>query len=582
MALQTKTITANGSKGHHKFTLTVNEDSTSVANNTSSISWSFKLSPIGKWNWSYDNTVPVTYTVTINGTSYSGNIMKYDGVSTVTVKSGTNTIAHNTDGTKTISYSFSVSSLDLSFLTGSASASGSMALTSIPRKATITAAPDFTDEGNPTITYSNPAGSAVTSLQACISLTGANDDVLYRDISKTGSSYTFNLTDAERKTLRKAVISGNTVSVKFFVRTIIGDTTYHSSVTKTLTLVNYMPTLAPVAKDIGDVTTKLTGDSNKIIKYFNYISIATGAAARKEATISSQSVSCGGKSITTATGALQNVESAEFNFSVTDNRGNTTTQTVKKTLIEYIKLTCNLSATIALEGETTSKLSFTISGKYFNGSFGAVINTLTVQYRYKQDDGNYSDWVNVAATASNNTYTATGSISNLPYESSYTIQARAIDKIYTSGLDSVEKTVKTIPVFDWSGEDFNFNVPVTIKGSSITEEVLYNGSSVADVVTLAADASNFRYIEIYYVDNNGLGNGFARIYNPNGKEVHLSLIESTAAPSAYIRHTNYTISGTTITPEIATAGYLFYDTKGAWNSSSNVNYLRIRRVVGYR
>ena len=33
MALQTKTITANGSKGHHVFTLIVNEDSTNIETN---------------------------------------------------------------------------------------------------------------------------------------------------------------------------------------------------------------------------------------------------------------------------------------------------------------------------------------------------------------------------------------------------------------------------------------------------------------------------------------------------------------------------------------------------------------------
>ena len=65
----------------------------------------------------------------------------------------------------------------------------------IPRQADITSAPDFNDEQNPTIGYSNPAGNSVNSLQACISLTGASADVSYRDIPKTGSSYTFNLTE---------------------------------------------------------------------------------------------------------------------------------------------------------------------------------------------------------------------------------------------------------------------------------------------------------------------------------------------------------------------------------------------------
>ena len=71
MALQTKSISANGAKGHHKFTLKVTENSTNTSNNTSSVSWSLILSPVSSgYDWSYSNTVPVSYTVTFNGTKY--------------------------------------------------------------------------------------------------------------------------------------------------------------------------------------------------------------------------------------------------------------------------------------------------------------------------------------------------------------------------------------------------------------------------------------------------------------------------------------------------------------------------------
>ena len=44
MAIQTKILNANGSKGHHKFKLTVNEESTS--GNSSYMSYSFTIAPI--------------------------------------------------------------------------------------------------------------------------------------------------------------------------------------------------------------------------------------------------------------------------------------------------------------------------------------------------------------------------------------------------------------------------------------------------------------------------------------------------------------------------------------------------------
>lgn len=131
-------ISANGSNGHHKFTLTVTENSTSTANNTSTVSFSFAISPIQTtWNWEQWGA-NITYKVTVNGTQYTGSIANYDGYSTVTLKSGSLTVGHNTDGSKSISYSFSVSDTSgQSYTCGNASGSGSMALTTIPRYLSI-------------------------------------------------------------------------------------------------------------------------------------------------------------------------------------------------------------------------------------------------------------------------------------------------------------------------------------------------------------------------------------------------------------------------------------------------------------
>lgn len=130
-------ITGNGSKGHHKFTLEVNQTSQSVANNTSIVSYAFKISPI-ETSWAWEQWgANITYKITINGTVYSGSIANYDGYSTVTLKSGTQTVTHNTDGTKSISYSFSVTDTSgQSYTCGNASASGTLALTKIARYGT--------------------------------------------------------------------------------------------------------------------------------------------------------------------------------------------------------------------------------------------------------------------------------------------------------------------------------------------------------------------------------------------------------------------------------------------------------------
>jgi len=137
MALS-KTLTANGSKGHHKFTLTVVESSTS--GNSSFLSYTFQLAPITSgydWaNWSNK----ISYSITIGSNSYTGTIPSYNGSSTVTLKSGSNIeIAHDSDGTKTINVAFSVSdTTGQSYTCGNASSSSTFTLTTLHQAPYIT------------------------------------------------------------------------------------------------------------------------------------------------------------------------------------------------------------------------------------------------------------------------------------------------------------------------------------------------------------------------------------------------------------------------------------------------------------
>lgn len=129
-----KTISAKGSKGHHKFTLQVNETGTS--GNSSSMSYTFKLSPTSNgYDWSGWTNVNyrITYTITIGDNTYTGTIPSYDGSSTVTLKSGSGImIEHDADGTKTLDIGFTVKdTTGATYTSGNASASDTMILTEI-------------------------------------------------------------------------------------------------------------------------------------------------------------------------------------------------------------------------------------------------------------------------------------------------------------------------------------------------------------------------------------------------------------------------------------------------------------------
>lgn len=437
--------------------ITIAQNNQSVANNTSNVT----VKVVASWTYGSYNRNKKSGWLKIDGTTYNFTSSFNTGESTTgsqNLFTKTLNIAHNSAGEKTLACS---ASFTTGVSSGTVTASASKALTDIPRAATITGAPNFNDESLVVITYKNPAGSAVTSLQACISLDGSKDDIAYRDISKTGTSYTFNLTDAERKVLRQATQGSNSRTVRFYVQSVIGGTTYRKYLTKTFTIANGAPTISNLkVVDANTATKNLTGDENVLVRYYSKPTVSATFTANKEATLKSYKVndksatlSGTSKSIILTNFAIPS--DGKFNITLTDSRNNGKGSSITKTLVNYVKLTCNFSAS---PPTPNGEMSFKISGNYFNSTFGAVANTLQVQYRYKVNEEDYNSWVTVTPTISGNKYSVSVDLTGLDYQSKYTFQARAIDKLAT--IPTTPKALKTTPVFDWGESDFKFNVPV--------------------------------------------------------------------------------------------------------------------------
>lgn len=442
-----------------------------IEGNYSVVSAKTYFSPKSGWEyWDFDTVGSRNTSITIDGSTYSRSRVISTGsdwsngnpllITTHEIK-----VYHDADGSKSIVISARANGRASDGTTNygpsnSADSSGdcvvaatTITLDTIPRAAEIKTAPNFNDEANPTITYSNPAGTAVASLQACISLTGASPDVPYRDISMTGTSYTFNLTTAERNTLRNATKDSNSRQVKFYVKTVIGSTTYYSNLPATLSIINANPVLTVDAVDTNSTTIALTGDTHKYIRNHSNVSATVSAAGQKGATIIS----------TSGAGTFNKVNQDTFTFKATDTRGNSTTKSYKGTLIPYVDLSAVYSVKINVSGVA----SINVWGNYYNGSFGAVNNTLTLQYRYKTSTGSYSSWTSYTPSISGNEHNTTinFTIPNFDYKSNYVFQVRVIDKLAT--ITPNEYSANSLPVFDWSADDFNFNVNVNMNDNTV-------------------------------------------------------------------------------------------------------------------
>jgi len=436
------------------------QSSQSVENNSTTINWSCGFTPGHAY---YTNAIKM-YAVTINGTQvYSGgtysNITDYQAR---TFASGTLKIAHNSDGSK----SFTISGFSgWIYDSGTTNASAqSFTLSTIPRASSVSCS-TANIGSNATITINRASTSFAHTLTYVF---GSLNGTIATKTSSTNISWTLPTTFYAQ--IPNAKSGAGTITCQTYNgSTLIGSKS--TSFTATVSESASKPTLSPTVVDSNTTTTALTGDSSKFIKYYSNASVTTGAKARNSATLKSQKIVCGAKSISGASGTISAVESGSFSFSATDSRGYTTTQTVNKTLIEYVKLTCSMEAGAPT---TAGVATLKISGNYFNGSFGKVANTLTVQYRYKTQGENYGSWTTVTATKSGNTYSATASISGLNYLNTYVFQVRAIDKLAT--VNSNEQTRKTTPVFDWSKDDFNINGTLKVNNKNIFDLIYPIGS----------------------------------------------------------------------------------------------------------
>ncbi|MBQ8528992.1 MAG: hypothetical protein IJ459_04570 [Clostridia bacterium] len=115
--------------------------------------------------------------------------------------------------------------------------------------------------------------------------------------------------------------------------------------------------------------------------------------------------------------------------------------------------------------------------------------------------------------------------------------------------------------------------------SSTDEFVLYESAAGSTgQITLSASSANYRYLEIYFTDNNGKSGGYTKVWNPAGKTVCLHIQE--AGSTIFSRQTLYHISGTTMAPDTTTASYFKMTSAGAVTTSIGTNYIKIVRVIG--
>lgn len=299
------------------------------------------------------------------------------------------------------------------------------ALTSIARQANITSAPNFNDESNPTVNYSNPAGDAVSQLVLGIYDTkGSVAYANYRDVSKTGTSYTFNLTDDERTKLRQAC-TGNSMQVNFYLRTTIGGTHYYSVATKTMTIVNGNPTFDNFNfADVNEKTIALTGSNTSLVRGYSNVKVTIPsnmkATANKEATLSKYRASIGTANPADITyssdsdvdGTVNNADSSTINVYAIDSRNNSKLVSKQATNFVYYSVVTKGNISVTRTNGVSEDVTLKINGTFNKIDFGTVINSIKYsKYRYRvKGTSEWSDYKDLSLTTSGNNFAYDGLI----------------------------------------------------------------------------------------------------------------------------------------------------------------------------
>lgn len=443
--------------------LTLTEVSYSVANNTSEVRMLWTSTQTGQ---SHNVNTRTGYYV-FNGSSGS---VEYTlpANTTVTIFDETFTVSHNSDGTGSVSAN---TWMDTRISAGEISKEASLTLTTIPRASSVScSAADIGSDATITINRAS-ANFTHTLTYDFFGLTGTIAT------KTTQTSVKFTLPETFYAKIPNIKMGKGVITcVTYNGNTEIGTTMCQMQANCNET--QCAPSMSVDCYDSNATTVALTGNKSKFIKYYSNVTANSNEVAKHSATIKSQSISIGSKTINGGKGIINAVEDGVVKCTATDSRWFTSQINSNHTLIDYVKLTCSIEAGAA---STSGIAQLKVSGNYWNGNFGAASNTLTIQYRYKAQDGSFTSWMNssAAVTKSNNTYNTTISISGLDYTKAYTFQARAIDKLAT--IESGGQTRKTQPIFDWGVDssgaaDFNVNGTLKINNTNIIDIIYPVGS----------------------------------------------------------------------------------------------------------
>lgn len=419
-------------------------------------STTFKESGIDVANNQSDLTITITFydtqgsawfgsaklNCTCNGTKKSANVSLSKG-GKVTKSFTFENIAHNSDGKKSVSWSWSCATGTSNL--GTVSDSGTKALTTIARASKVYAT-NCNIGSFSTIAINKYKDSFTTSLYYKTS--SDSDYVAISGASKiSGTSFAFEIPEAwYNKIPNTKTMTCSIKAETYNGSSNIGSNTCLFTITANEELCR--PTITGSVVDTNDNVYALTKSRTRFVKYKSLPKVTWEASAKNGATLVSQKASG-----VEATSPYTYTEWKNVMVEIVDSRGYTNMYwAYDLDVVDYFEPTIQVLG--GRTSPTSDSATISIYGSFFNGYFDADntnLNNLSVSYKYREIGA--TEWTNgatIPVTKENNSFKNEDFvISDLfNYQKSYEVQVIATDSLSTS-LPYTFKVIKGIPVFDW-------------------------------------------------------------------------------------------------------------------------------------
>lgn len=362
--MATSGITSVAATSHDTLRFTWTLASQSIANNTSTINWTLEL--ISDAYGLISSTASKSWNVTINGVAYSGtNTVGIGNNATKTLASGSATIAHNSDGSKVFSYSFS-QYFGITFsgsAVGTKSGSGSGTLTTIPRKSTL-AASNGTLGTAQTLTVTRKSTSFTHTIKYA---SGNYSGTICEKATATSISWTPPLE------LANGAPHGTQVYVEFTIETFNGNTSIGSN---SGSIWCYLP-----ESIVPSMSFTVADPAGFVAQYGAYVQgksklkIDVTASGKYGSSIASYKVVVNGRTYTSAsveTDVISASGDLTISVTVTDSRGRTATSSKVVNVLAY--KTPKITAFKVERSDSTGATDS--SGEYLTVTFSAESTSL--------------------------------------------------------------------------------------------------------------------------------------------------------------------------------------------------------------